>query len=114
MAEPKNPSADDDVVVEVRLLGREYRVACKERERKRLEQVVQDVQERARVLQAEHQLHAPDSVLLMMCLNMAQALDNTNTTQSQSVHAQYQQSLNSMCEKIDRVLHGDPEQLDIL
>lgn len=112
MAEPKTPSADDNVVVDVRLLGREYRVSCKERERERLEQVVKDVQERARVLQAEHQLHAPDSVLLMMCLNMAQALDNT--TQSQSVHTQHQQFLNSVCEKIDRVLHGDPEQLDIL
>lgn len=102
----------DSVEVNVHLLGKQYRVRCTRSEHKKLEQVIGQIRDRARTLQDTHRLSSTESVLLMLCMNMA--YEASETRQGPSAEGAHQKLIEAMCRKIDRAMADAPEQLSIL
>jgi cell division protein ZapA len=72
--EPKGPAADRSITLDVAILGREFKVACKEGERAELAEAVALVDRRMRDIRDAGKVSGTDRIALMAALNIAHDL----------------------------------------
>lgn len=66
--------ADRAVTLDVNILGRDYRIACKESERAELTQAVSFLDQRMREIRDQGKVSGPDRIAVMAALNIAHDL----------------------------------------
>ena len=109
----ENPAkAKGEIVIDIDVLGHSYQVACKPKEREALQETIKTLEQHAHALKERYQLSSMESVLAMMCLNMARELESVKDLES--TVATYEHGANAICEKIEHMLKNAPEQLKIL
>ena len=67
-------AADRSVTLDVNILGRDYRIACKESERAELTQAVAFLDRRMRDIRDQGKVSGPDRIAVMAALNIAHDL----------------------------------------
>ena len=70
----RTPAAEKPVQLDVSILGRDYKVACKESERAELMQAVSLLDERMREIRDTGKVAAVDRIAVMAALNLANEL----------------------------------------
>ncbi len=70
----RTPAAEKPVQLDVSILGRDYKVACKESERAELMQAVSLLDERMREIRDTGKVAAIDRIAVMAALNLANEL----------------------------------------
>jgi cell division protein ZapA len=65
---------DRSIMLDVAILGREYRVSCKESEREELQQAVQFLDRRMREIRDSGKIAGTERIAVMAALNMAHEL----------------------------------------
>jgi cell division protein ZapA len=98
---------DRSLTLEVSILGRDYRVACKESERAELLQAVSFLDRRMREIRDAGKVVGSERIAVMAALNMAhELLGVRNSTQSTSGFdsSGYQRRISAMQTAIDRAM----------
>jgi cell division protein ZapA len=65
---------DRSIMLDVAILGREYRIACKESEREELQQAVQFIDQRMREIRDSGKIAGTERIAVMAALNIAHEL----------------------------------------
>ena len=107
-------AADAPVTLEVSLLGREYKVACREHERAELVEAVALLDRRMREIRDSMRVTGTERIAVMAALNLAHDLMRTEhaqkvaPTQAQSIDATAtRRRIQSMQTAIDQVLAAE-------
>ena len=111
------PSADKSVQFDVTIVGREYKVACKESERSELMQAVALLDKRMREIRDGGKVAAIDRIAVMAALNLAHDLlrARASAVEPESAapveDAKSRRRIQSMQSAIDQLLAGQEKLL---
>jgi cell division protein ZapA len=97
--------SDDPIPVSVRILDKEYRIACKEGEQQGLVASAQYVDRRMREIRQSGRVIGSDRIAVMAALNIAHELLEASRTRDRSEQA-LNQRIHSLQKKIELVLNA--------
>ena len=100
---------DQITPVEIRVLGKEYRIACAEEERDDLLESARYVDQKMREIRDTGKVVGMDRIAVMAALNIAHELAQANR-QINSSSRELQNRLNAMQEKINSVLEANESE----
>jgi cell division protein ZapA len=111
---------DRSIMLDVAILGREYRIACKESEREELQQAVQFLDRRMREIRDSGKVAGTERIAVMAALNIAHdllrgkagvpATDGAGSASVGFESASLQRRISAMQTAIDRAM-ADQEKL---
>ena len=110
---------DHSIMLDVAILGREYRVSCKEAEREELQQAVQFLDRRMREIRDSGKIAGTERIAVMAALNIAHELLRAKPGTATAGHsagpvsfdsASLQRRISAMQTAIDRAM-ADQEKL---
>ena len=106
------PSPEKTMQLDVTILGREYKVACKESERSELMQAVAVLDKRMREIRDGGKVAAIDRIAVMAALNLAHDLLRARAAEPEAgatvEDPKARRRVQSMCASIDQVLAKRP------
>jgi len=89
--------------VEIRILDREYLVACGENERDGLLSAARLLDKRMREVRDSHRLAGIDRIAVLAALNLAHDLNSLTESRQRGQRTQ-QRDIDDLCDRIDRLL----------
>lgn len=111
------PAADAPVALDVSLLGRSYKFACKASERSDLVDAVAFLDRRMRAIRDTGKVAGAERIAIMAALNIAHEMQRAKREAAGAVHvapapaafdgADVQRRIDAMCAEIDAVLAGE-------
>ena len=111
------PADDGQVALDVALLGRSYKFACKASERSDLVDAVAFLDRRMRAIRDTGKVAGAERIAIMAALNIAHEMQRAKREAAGAVHvapapaafdgADVQRRIDAMCAEIDAVLAGE-------